>query len=139
MHSEHESPIHPLLDNLIKSYKHFSQVEFPRGIPGDASQWRPLLQQITKYEAACIQEVHKYLSGNKATCALAACPVELKKQLEGFVTTDSKAREFSNKLLAYLKHVENLGHLLEDSAQTLSNPCSIFRSETAQGLSLKQN
>lgn len=138
MHTEHESPMHPLLDELIKNYKHFSQVEFPRGIPGDASQWRALLQQITKYEAICIQEVHKYLSGNKANSEVARCPSTLKKQLEGYVTTDSQAREFSNKLLAYVKHVENLGHLLEDSTTTLGNPCSVFRNEAAQGVSLKQ-
>ncbi len=139
MRTEHESPMHPLLDELIKNYKHFSQVEFPRGIPGETSQWRSLLQQITKYEAICIQEVHKYLSGDKATSELAQCPSALKKQLEGYVTTDGLAREFANKLLSYVKHVENLGHLLEDSATTLGNPCSVFRNEAAQGVSLKHN
>lgn len=138
MHTEHESPIHPLLSELINQYKHFSQVEFPRGIPGDASQWRTLLQDITKYESSCIQEVHKYLSGDKADSALALCSPTLKKQLEGFVTTDNASREYATKLLNYLKHIENLGFLLDDSSKTLGNPCNTFRNEESQGITLKK-
>lgn len=134
---DHDSPIHPLLDDLIQKYKHFSQVEFPRGVPAPAANWKPLLQQLTQYEARSIGEVHKYLSGELAEPKNTICPPELKKQLEGFVTHDVAARDYVNKLNLYLKHIETIAHLLQDCAEQLGNPCQTFRSAETVGLSLK--
>lgn len=138
MHNEHESPVHPLLNDLILNYKHFSHIEFPRGIPSNtASEWRPLLQSITKAEANCIQQVHQYLIGESANLTLALCPTELKRQLESFRSTDDTSREYAGKLLQYTLHIEKLGFQLEDCIASLGNPLKVFRHEKAQGISLK--
>lgn len=124
-----EYPIHPVLDDLIQNYKAFSHVEFPRGIPQPVAQWKPLLQPLTKYEAACIQEVHHYLCGKTAEVAKAQCPQDLKKSIQSFITTDNDKRDYVNKLSDYLKQIENLNFLLEDCVEELGNPCSQFRTD----------
>ena len=61
---EEEYPIHPILDELIQSYKEFKTVVFPRGMPKPVDLWKEILQNLTKYEAHIVLVTGEYLCGD---------------------------------------------------------------------------
>lgn len=122
-----EYPIHPTLDQLIQSYKKFSQIEFPRGIPQPAANWKELLQGMTQYEALIIQRAQEYLSGAAIQISDLAPSNKVAQALAALKIRTPEDDVYLKKIHAYKNQIEDIAHLIEDCAAELGNPCKVFR------------
>lgn len=119
-----EYPIHPTFDRLIQSFKAFSRVTFPRGIP-DQTIWRDAVRGMTRYESAVIQRVREYMSGSAVTLSELATPPTLTQAITAIKVRSTADADYMEKFQDYKGQVEALAHTLLDCVEGLGNP---FRS-----------
>lgn len=127
--AEEEYPIHPILDELIQSYKEFKTVVFPRGMPKPVDVWKEILQNLTKYEAHIVLVTGEYLCGDIIKADDLDPPEKLKEVMQAIKIRSAEDSDFLNNLMEYRKQIEAIAHHLQDCVYELGNPCQTFRGE----------
>lgn len=127
MAADQPYPIHPTLDQLIQAFKEFQHEPFPRGMPQPLETWKPLLQHMTRFDAAIAKAAHEYLGGRVTDLASIKTPEPLKQSLAAAVTRSHEAATYHAALCGYLKKIETIAFLIEDCAAELGNPCAKFK------------
>ena len=125
--TEEQYPIHPVLDQLIQSFKQFSTEEFPRGVPAPIEKWRPILQSVTQYEAKVVPQISDYLGGRSADLMVLQASVELKNSLSVVKIQSTADSDYLAKIKTYVSRIEGLCLMLNDCAVQLGNPCKQFK------------
>ncbi len=115
-------PIHPTFDLLIQTFKVFSAVEFPRGIPQPAIAWKDLIQGLTHYESLVIARAQDYLNGKVITRHELKSHPEFDKAIAAFLIRSPEDDVYRLKFLDYKKQIEGLAHILEDCVDEFGNP-----------------
>ncbi|MCP5464836.1 MAG: hypothetical protein H7A33_07425 [Deltaproteobacteria bacterium] len=120
-------PIHPKLDELIQQFKNFKNQTFPRGMPAPVDHWKPLLQQVTKFEAKIIKLASDYMGGSKIAEQDLQTPSSMKEVFSSFRSRGGDDDAFYNELREYRDQIEVVAQLAEDCIHELGNPCSQYR------------
>ncbi len=121
-------PIHPLLDELIQTFKSFSAVEFPRGMPvGQQDIWLPTIRCVTRFEASVIGQASEYLCGRQIDLSQIKYHQESKTALQAQKAFSDAEHLFLVKLKQYQETTEKILFLMEDCVRELGNPCQSYK------------
>jgi hypothetical protein len=115
-------PIHPNFDLLIQTFKAFSTVEFPRGIPQPALAWKDLIQGLTHYESLVIARAQDYLNGKTISLNELKANPEFDKAIATFHIRSPEDDMYRLKFLDYKKQIQAIAHTVEDCVTEFGNP-----------------